>query len=371
MVKHNTMSEIDLGFAEECEPKWLTNANFPSKIGGKPAWLHLGELPATESLRCKKCGKPKSFLCQVYSPFEDDHNFHRTIFVFVCRTESCYVANDNSQCVTALRSQLPLRNSFYSEIPPEDGVAVPEVLPPKSKLCATCGCLGTLQCSRCRKINYCGLEHQRLHWKYHKIVCSADNTGCDSKLAADEIVREIVFPEWEICMNADDESEDDAEEDTNKTEVNEEEQLKELDKLISSGKAGQFQSLPESELEKYTSGCEEVDDKDFRKFRKECSKAPRQVIRYMRKGTPLWIASKDKIQVFLDNIPACDICGSPREYEFQIMPQMLNHLQDSNLDWGVLAIYTCPKSCPLPDGKGYTEEIVIKQDIVVENDKSS
>lgn len=172
-------------------------------------------------------------------------------------------------------------------------------------------------------------------------------------------------------MNPDDESVADVDENSSKVEVNKEEQLQELDKLISLGKAGQFQNLPESELEKYTSGCEEVDDKDFRKFRKECAKAPRQVIRYMRKGAPLWIANTDKIKQTLDNIPPCSICGSPREYEFQIMPQMLNYLADSNLDWGVLAVYTCPKSCPLPEGKGYTEEFVIKQDIVVDSDKKN
>ncbi|XP_061397399.1 programmed cell death protein 2 [Musca vetustissima] len=364
------MSDIDLGFAEECESKWLTNANFPSKIGGRPAWLDLDDLPTTDTLRCKKCGKPKSFLCQIYAPFEDDHNFHRTIFVFVCRTESCYVANDNSQCITALRSQLPMRNRFYSAVPTEDGVEVPEVLPPKLKLCATCGCVGKLLCSRCRKVNYCGPEHQRLQWKYHKLVCSAEKPSDEQKSAIGQPIQEVVFPEWEICMNPDDESVTDGEGSANKTEVNEEEQLQELDKLISSGKAGQFQNLPESELEKYTSGCEEVDDKDFRKFRKECAAAPRQVIRYMRKGAPLWIANKDKIKDVLENIPACSICGTPREFEFQIMPQMLNYLQDSSLDWGVLAIYTCPNSCPLPGGKGYTEEFVIKQDIVVDNDKS-
>ncbi|XP_075165458.1 zinc finger protein RP-8 [Haematobia irritans] len=358
------MAEIDLGFAEQCEPKWLTNANFPSKIGGKPAWLHLGALPPTETLRCKKCGSPKCFLCQIYAPFDDEHNFHRTIYVFICRTSSCYDTPNDNNILTVLRSQLPVENKFYSTIPPDDDVAAPEVAPPTTKLCATCGCLGALQCGRCRKINYCGAVHQRLHWKYHKQQCSTENkTG---KLTENnEYIQEIVFPEWEICMNTPDEDHDEeSEQNSKKNEVDEQEQLREFDNLVQTGKAGQFQNLPESELEKYAAGCENVNDKCFRKFRKECAKAPKQVIRYMRNGEPLWIAAKETtIENTLTNIPPCTLCGSPRQYEFQIMPQMLNYLKDTTVDWGVLAVYTCPKSCPLPQDTGYIEEFVIKQDV--------
>lgn len=89
------MENIDLGFAESCGKEWLTNAYFPSKLGGKPAWLHLADLPTTENLKCNKCNKQKSFLCQIYAPYDDEYNFHRMIYVFVCRTESCYIPNEN------------------------------------------------------------------------------------------------------------------------------------------------------------------------------------------------------------------------------------------------------------------------------------
>lgn len=238
-------------------------------------------------------------------------------------------------------------------------------MPPKSKLCATCGCLGSMQCSRCKNINYCGVGHQRLHWKYHKALCCTEKTSEKPVTMDEQPIKEVLFPEWEICMNPDDESENESEENPVENEVIEQEQLKELDNLITSGKAGQFQNLPEAELEKYTNGCEDIDDKDFRKFRKECSKAPKQVIRYRRNGIPLWIADKEKtVQALIENVPPCNICGSQRQYEFQIMPQMLNYLKDPNVDWGVLAIYTCPKSCPLTEEKNYNEEFVIKQDIV-------
>ncbi|KZS89758.1 hypothetical protein SISNIDRAFT_458432 [Sistotremastrum niveocremeum HHB9708] len=41
-------------------------------------------------------------------------------------------------------------------------------------LCATCGTPHELKaCSRCRKIWYCGAEHQKQHWKAHKRNCVA------------------------------------------------------------------------------------------------------------------------------------------------------------------------------------------------------
>ncbi|KAM7342618.1 zinc finger protein RP-8 [Cochliomyia hominivorax] len=352
--------DIDLGFAEECEKEWLTNAHFPSKLGGKPAWLHLGQLPSTEMFKCNKCNNAKSFLCQIYAPYDDIHNFHRMIYVFVCRTESCYKANDNSN-ITILRSQLPKCNEFYPDEPPSDeGEAAPEVLPKNHKLCLACGCLGPLKCGRCKKVNYCGAPHQRLHWKYHKLSCSSDNS--DPANVTDEPLSEILFPEWEIDIDclADEESRN-----IDKSIRDEERELQKLHELIAKGKAGEFQDLPESELDKYTKGSEEIDDIYFEKFRKECDKDPLQIIRYKRNGQALWIADTEKtIKGQLENIPKCKLCGEQRQFEFQIMPQMLNYLKDSNVDWGVLAVYTCPKSCALPNEKGYVEEFCIKQDIV-------
>ena len=57
----------------------------------------------------------------------------------------------------------------------------PAVVPasgPIPKVCALPGCVASsigsklmMQCSRCRTVYYCGVEHQREHWKAHKLVC--------------------------------------------------------------------------------------------------------------------------------------------------------------------------------------------------------
>lgn len=50
------------------------------------------------------------------------------------------------------------------------------------------------------------------------------------------------------------------------------------------------------------------------------------------------------------------------------MPQLLNYLHNTDLDWGIIAIYTCEDSC---DTNGeYVPEFVFKQDIVEVTDSN-
>lgn len=125
---------------------------------------------------------------------------------------------------------------------------------------------------------------------------------------------------------------------------------------------GNYDDL-EFDFLRYTKVKGSMKDKYFQKFIKECQNDPTQVIRYKRKGQVLWIADTENIvKEQLENIPKCELCGEQRQFEFQIMPQMLNYLEDANIDWGTIAVYTCPKSCALPADKGYIEEFCIKQD---------
>lgn len=59
-------SRVDLGFLEKSEKPWLlVNTYFPSKVGGRPAWLDVESIPSNEHLNCAECGKQSAFLCQV------------------------------------------------------------------------------------------------------------------------------------------------------------------------------------------------------------------------------------------------------------------------------------------------------------------
>ncbi|XP_036330221.1 programmed cell death protein 2 [Rhagoletis pomonella] len=358
------MGDMDLGFAEERGKEWLTNRYFPSKVGGKPAWLELEQLPTNRELLCVTCQEPKTFLCQIYAPFEDEHNFHRTIYIFVCRSTFCQDCN-SAKNLTIYRSQLPRKNKFYSEKPPmEEGDPLPEINPSK-KLCIACGCLGPLSCGRCRMVNYCSAKHQRAHWPHHKKVCMAENQGENKN--TDIFLPCVTFPEWEIAVEVNDPSEETESDRDN--ESLEKKSLEEYQNLVAAGKTGTLKDVADFELDKYASESDTVDDKIFRKFKKVVNKDPDQILRYKRGGKPLWIADVEQSIAEQLQIPNCEICGSERQFEFQIMPQMLNLLKDDHLDWGTLAVYTCSKSCPLPIGKGYAFEYIVKQDLFLNENK--
>lgn len=63
----------------------------------------------------------------------------------------------------------------------------------------------------------------------------------------------------------------------------------------------------------------------------------------------LWISNKNKILDFTKEIPECENCGTPRKFEFQIMPNLLNKIQlnskNDSLDFGTLLVFSCPRSC--------------------------
>ncbi|KAF4090517.1 hypothetical protein AMELA_G00052250 [Ameiurus melas] len=334
---------VVLGFLEEAEPWQLASAQFPSKVGGRPAWLSQLNLPSVAELVCEKCQLPTVFLLQVYAPIvEQERSFHRTLYVFCCKTPACYTANDN-RCCKVYRSQLPRKNDFYPYDPPPDEEPATSaddkrVLGSGVKLCRLCGCAGHKACSRCHTVTYCSKEHQAIDWKkQHKKECNSESSS------ASDSVNMFLFPEWEL--------------------VTEPEELPAKDDKPPSDsleQANMSSDLEESELESMAFH-ESQDSKMFQKF-KECIAAePHQVLRYCRQGSPLWVSSEHVPSK--EAIPKCP-CGTNRIFEFQIMPQLLNHLKvdrpDASIDWGTLAIYTCAASCD--KGNNYSAEFIWKQD---------
>eukprot|EP00928_Gymnodinium_smaydae_P008259 TRINITY_DN13002_c0_g1_i1.p2 TRINITY_DN13002_c0_g1~~TRINITY_DN13002_c0_g1_i1.p2 ORF type:complete len:523 (+),score=144.50 TRINITY_DN13002_c0_g1_i1:173-1570(+) len=122
----------------------MTRRMFPSKVGGKPAWLIPRDLPspapaATEGaaatpavastdaagappaataaaadLACKCCGRPLRFLLQVYASrgYQRREAFHRVLHFFIC-------TNCQPNEVRVFRAQLPRENDFYSSEAPD------------------------------------------------------------------------------------------------------------------------------------------------------------------------------------------------------------------------------------------------------------
>ncbi|XP_060771023.1 programmed cell death protein 2-like [Neoarius graeffei] len=90
-------------------------------------------------------------------------------------------------------------------------------------------------------------------------------------------------------------------------------------------------------------------DAAFSSFMKRVSLCPEQVLRYSWSGTPLFImAPPSNVNQM---VPPCAHCGSPRVFEFQLMPALVSLLRSVHLsselavEFGTVLIYTCRNSC--------------------------
>lgn len=86
--KSKTPSEVVLGFLEEAKQWRLLPLQFPSKVGGRPAWLSQRNLPSLPGLECEICRLPMAFLLQV-SGFQSIseiiriYSYHYTYYIMV------------------------------------------------------------------------------------------------------------------------------------------------------------------------------------------------------------------------------------------------------------------------------------------------
>jgi len=379
--------DLDLGYAEPIsyQDSWFLESRFfPSKIGGLPAWLNPEFLPSSDELKCPKCSEPCVFLTQIYAPRNSSEDtFHRAIFVFLCRKGTCYQDDsespEESSKLTPLltfRCQLPKINAYWPSEPPEEDESYrPDLTPAKwSQLCRVCGCPAAGEkslCGGCKKVRYCCKDHQTADWKHggHKKECADPAFDPSKPQKRKKNVKKVVLPEFELIIEPaekhdypkDDHDDDD---DDDGGEINPKE-LEKFKKLEAAGHAG---TLTEGDMKSKEKEDETEVDMAFVKFKAVIKKNPDQVLRYQDSGKPLWISKKGRISDPERQIPPCEACGARRVFEFQVMPQMLNHLSldtalnEASIDWGVLAVYTCSENCKAQgEGKGYLREFIYKQ----------
>jgi len=262
---------LGLGTLEAPPEDGLTSADLPSKVGGKPAWLNLKDLPENADLACPKCGKMTVLLLQVYFPLDDQPAaFHRSVFVFACRDVQCHAGQNQTAEApfVALRCQLARSNPFYPESIDDYDFSwrTKADASQYGDLCAACGNRGRQKCGGCRRESYCGKEHQEFDWKRggHKRKCKGlpEVKGkCSS----------LLLPEFELII--DEAEEEDYAKDSD--EEGEGESDAEMNVEALSNGAGVSMSAREAlELERESQSKQ---DPQFARFRRAVRALPEQV----------------------------------------------------------------------------------------------
>jgi pre-rRNA-processing protein TSR4 len=173
-------------------------------IGGKPIWLNPVHIPRPEDLACSVCRDPLVFLLQIYCPLDiPDTAFHRAIYVFCCNKESCM----NQGSIKCFRNQLAKENDFYDNNGDSNNNKIVESLP---SLCEVCGCGATNVCSQCKVMRYCSRNHQKNHWKIHKLICGLNSSvdidnSIDKDLSDNNASKStqlnLLLPEYDLFVN--------------------------------------------------------------------------------------------------------------------------------------------------------------------------
>ncbi|CAM9264410.1 unnamed protein product [Laminaria digitata] len=379
------------------------------KAGGWPVWLNPRDLPASQDMRCGECTHPLAFLVQLYCPLDhEDDAFHRCLYVFCCPKASCsknssvkalrcQLPRDNAFYPYEPDDNVPAAASAGSEeeasvLAKRQAGADPAAW--GVNVCCVCGQLAKSACSKCRTARYCGREHQAEHWKKggHKKSCSvnasapsSENTLSTAQVpgsgkteakgdvrAPQQRIKASVFREFEVAVRPEPPPPPVAPDGRTAEDT--------LVGKMGLGDGGDGDSnaedgedddskLSQAELDK-VAGVHGVKDNVTLKFLTRTQANP-QVVRYDETGGgPLWSSSNGLPGK--SDVPPCPRCGQARKFEFQVMPHLLHHLGvDENataldakvvaarrelgaaplttgecMDWGTLAIYTCPDSCP-------------------------
>ncbi|KAL3081283.1 hypothetical protein niasHT_039760 [Heterodera trifolii] len=333
-----------------------------------------------------------AFLLQVYCPDEPSHAFHRTIFIFVCRKGNCSKINAAPN-FAAFRCQLSRENAFFSAESALCPSVVGEVSDPFfdpslfARLCVVCGCRAANRCARCARRWYCGREHQIIDWNTaHKGKCEQkptengakdgdewDDFAFQSMKSAEKAeLRQrhgFTLKEFGIELEAEEEEKSgDGEENEGDEESEEEsESEEEGEDEENRRKMAEFEKMSEANgvSARDVDGLEESRrDGAFARFSAALARRPEQILRYRRAGVPL--LATDHSPGPPSVVPACERCGEPRQFEMQLMPNLVALMElDSvgqSVDWATLLVYTCGDSCP---GEEYAREFVFKQDFVI------
>lgn len=131
------------------------------------------------------------------------------------------------------------------------------------------------------------------------------------------------------------------------------------------------------EGEKYEYDSAPGADRTFLKFKKRLDAHPQQCFRYSYAGKPLSAATNSQ------DVGTCKLCGSPRQFELQLMSPLsyfLDQAGDGSSNcapnawtWLTLVVYSCSKSCCLSTCGGKPGNCcwgVVEDEIMMQEDEA-
>jgi pre-rRNA-processing protein TSR4 len=305
-----------------------TPAALPPK---KKSWLCSPSLSALTTLPPPPHRRRRYARLQVYAPVDGlPSAFHRALYVFIS-PEGGQLARAGA--VRALRCQLPRRNPYYAYDPPAHADACPPALSPAQLAAALAR--DPWQAAR--------------HESPAAAAPAAD--GAAGAAAAPTgggaaggggITAPALLPELELIVEPEPgpSSEDDS-----RVEA----ALAQYRQRTAEEGAYDEEELPASLVDSLEDAVG-PEQRHFAAFAARVAKEPSQVLRYCfdEGAAPLCPAAAGVPPAA--GVPRCPACAAPRRFEFQVMPQLLNHLEADAADpdapdWGALAVYSCSASC--------------------------
>jgi len=268
--------------AETNRQRRFTRFFFPSKIGGRPAWLVPEKLPNLETeLSCKKCGNRLKFLMQVYASKGEDKEsaFHRSIMLFVCT--SC---QPNEARV--FRAQLPRANPYYGMEPADTSTsehteqADPALAPLCCPRCVMPTCDAPKPCSECKRL---------AKYKEGPSVFEEREVIVDGAAESEEEDGEDVLDSDGEVLDQSDEA---IPADTGDPKIDK--RLRALRKKVAQDPSTKVDRTEEKVFEDF---CTKrgMKDEAFKKFQRFSGQNPGHVLRYELGGNPLWYAEPKQL----------------------------------------------------------------------------
>ncbi|CAF1302722.1 unnamed protein product [Adineta steineri] len=381
-----------LGFIDEPKGGKTTNDDNPSnwtisRIGGQAAFPNdTISTKVKSSLLCGKCQKEQIFVCQLYCPL-DGHKYDRAMYLFACRNPSCWNASNSW---TAIRCQkydetveepMPVDIESPAKVPlsstdwcddadawnsDDDGTTTttkkpapvptiikkeikqePEVMLNKMKIEDDDDNNESEKSSSDEEDdNNNNIEVNTKKKSSNKNVSIASSDAFNewkktnlSKQALN-ISNSGSFPFYYIVIDDEDDIVDEA-------KLNEKRKLRKAMKKLGDIDEDDDDETTKGAKEKYEKTPDfEHGDVVFHRFQQKIRYAPDQIIRYDWSGHPLILTKADEST--LSSAQKCRNCQSSCNFEFQLMPALVNFLKIDNqigLEFGTVFVYTCSANC--------------------------